>query len=79
MGKNKMIEISECIGDLHDLILLDIWFNPIDDLPESLVKLRNLRSLDLSWLNFSKSFQEKWTKLLPWVKIEFEAACDCNN
>ena len=79
MGKNKMSEIPECIGNLHDLIILDIWFNPIDDLPESMTKLRNLRSLDLSGLNFTKDFQKKWTKLLPWVKIEFETACDCAN
>jgi Leucine-rich repeat (LRR) protein len=79
MGKNKMKEIPECIGNLHDLIILDIWFNPIDDLPLSMTKLRNLRSLDLSGLNFTKDFQKKWTELLPWVKIEFEAACDCAN
>lgn len=79
MGKNKMSEIPECIGNLHDLIILDIWFNPIDDLPESMTKLRNLRSLDLSGLNFTKDFQKKWTELLPWVKIEFETACDCAN
>ncbi|MEX1000802.1 MAG: leucine-rich repeat domain-containing protein [Crocinitomicaceae bacterium] len=77
LGKNNIPEIPECIGSLQDLIVLDIWFNPIDDLPTSLTKLRNLRSLDLSGLNFSKSFQKKWTELLPWVKIEFDAACDC--
>ncbi|MEZ4922636.1 MAG: leucine-rich repeat domain-containing protein [Crocinitomicaceae bacterium] len=79
MGKNDMKEIPECIGNLQNLIVLDIWYNPIDDLPESMTKLRNLRSLDLSGLNFSKEFQKKWTELLPWVKIEFESACDCNN
>lgn len=79
MGKNKMKEVPECIGNLHDLIILDIWFNPIDDLPASMTKLRNLRSLDLSGLNFTKEFQKKWTELLPWVKIEFETACDCAN
>jgi hypothetical protein len=78
MGKNDMEEIPECIGDLQNLIVFDIWFNPIDDLPDTMTKLRNLRSLDLSGLNFSKEFQKKWTDLLPWVKIEFETACDCN-
>ena len=78
MGKNDMTAIPECIGNLQNLIVLDIWFNPIDDLPMSMTKLRNLRSLDLSGLNFSQEFQDKWNKLLPWVKIEFNAACDCH-
>jgi Leucine-rich repeat (LRR) protein len=78
LGKNDIPKIPECIGNLQNLIVLDIWFNPISDLPMSMTKLRNLRSLDLSGLNFTKEFQKKWEELLPWVKIEFEAACDCN-
>lgn len=78
LGKNDIPEIPPCIGKLQDLIVLDIWFNPVNDLPEELIQLRNLRSLDLSGLNFSKEFQKKWRELLPWVNIEFEAACDCN-
>lgn len=79
MGKNEIKFIPECIGDLQSLIVFDIWFNPLEDIPESLTKLRNLRSLDLSGISFNKKQQEKWSKMLPWVKIEFEAACNCNN
>jgi Leucine rich repeat len=79
MGKNKIKTIPECIGELENLIVFDIWFNPIEDLPESMTKLRNLRSLDLSGISFNKTQQKKWSEMLSWVKIEFEAACDCNN
>ena len=79
LGKNTLSEIPETIDKLQNLIILDLWYNPITDLPESLVNLRNLRSLDLSGLNFDKNFQKKWNSLLPWVKIEFEAACNCAN
>jgi Leucine-rich repeat (LRR) protein len=79
LGKNDIPLVPNDIGNMENLIVLDLWYNPIDDLPETLTKLRNLRSLDLSGLNFSKTFQKKWNGLLPWVKIEFEAACDCNN
>lgn len=78
MGKNKIEHLPECIGNMQDLIVLDIWFNPLKDLPESMVELRNLRTLDLSGISYNKEEQEKWTKMLHWVKIEFEAACDCN-
>jgi len=78
LGKNNIEVIPDEIGKMHDLIVLDMWYNPIEDLPEALTELRNLRSLDLSGLNFSKSFQKKWNEKLSWVKIEFEAACDCN-
>ncbi|MEO9534063.1 MAG: leucine-rich repeat domain-containing protein [Crocinitomicaceae bacterium] len=79
LGKNDIKVIPDEIGNMQSLIVLDLWYNPIDDLPEALTKLRNLRSLDLSGLNFSKTFQKEWNEKLSWVKIEFEAACDCNN
>ena len=79
MGKNQINKIPDCIGNMENLIVLDIWFNPIEDLPISMTKLRNLRSLDLSGISFNKTQQQQWTEMLHWVKIKFEAACDCNN
>ncbi|MFT4602651.1 MAG: leucine-rich repeat protein SHOC2 [Arenicella sp.] len=60
LGKNNIEIIPDEIGRMHDLIVLDMWYNPIDDLPETLTNLRNLRSLDLSGLNFSQTFKKKW-------------------
>lgn len=77
MGKNYLSEIPECIGELYNLELLDIWFNVITVLPESLAKLNKLRSMDIRGMNYSEEFQEKWNKLLPRVKIEFDNGCDC--
>lgn len=79
LGKNDIEIIPDKIGEMLNLIVLDLWYNPISELPETMVQLRNLRSLDLSGLNFNKEFQQKWTEKLSWVKIEFEAACDCSN
>ncbi|UKN03590.1 leucine-rich repeat domain-containing protein [Paracrocinitomix mangrovi] len=78
MGKNEIESIPDCIGDLQDLQVFDIWFNPLDGLPETMSKLRNLRSLDLSGINFTKDEQLKITNLIPWVQIEFDTACNCN-
>jgi len=77
MGKNYLTEIPECIGELYYLETLDIWFNVISVLPESLAQLNKLRTIDIRGMNYSEEFQEKWNRLLPRVKIEFDNGCDC--
>lgn len=79
LGKNQIKTFPESIGNMANLIVLDVWFNPLEDLPESMTQLRNLRALDLSGISFNKEQQQKWSEMLHWVKIEFEATCDCQN
>ena len=31
MGKNDVAVVPECIGNLTELVIFDIWFNPITD------------------------------------------------
>lgn len=76
-GKNSLSELPECIGELTNLVILDVWFNTVSILPESMIKLRKLRSFDLRGMNYSDAFQAKWRKLLPWVEIQFDLGCDC--
>lgn len=79
MGRNEVEYISECIGNLQELVKFDIWFNPIADLPQAFTTMKKLRYLDLRGITYNKEFQKKWSTLLPWVKIEFDVACDCAN
>lgn len=79
LGRNKISVVPECIGNLTELVVFDIWFNPIRELPLTLTNLKKLRSMDLRGVTFSKEFQKKWSELLPWVKIEFDLGCDCAN
>jgi len=79
LGKNDIRYLPECIGDLQQLVTLDIWFNPIQDLPMALTTMRNLRAMDLRGITYSNEFQKKWTALVPWVKFEFDVGCDCAN
>ena len=79
MGKNNIKYLPESIGSLQNLIVLDIWFNPIRDLPMALTTMKKLRFMDLRGITYSKDFQKKWNALLPWVKIEFDLGCDCAN
>jgi Leucine-rich repeat (LRR) protein len=79
LGRNDIHSFPECIGQLVELVILDAWFNPIQDLPMALTTLKKLRSMDLRGITYSKEFQKKWNALLPWVKIEFDVGCDCAN
>jgi Leucine-rich repeat (LRR) protein len=79
LGKNDIRYLPECIGNLQELVTLDIWFNPLQDLPMALTTMHKLRSLDMRGMTYSNNFQKKWNALLPWIKIEFEAGCDCAN
>lgn len=72
-----MTSIPECIGQLKNLEVLDIWYNQIDGLPPTISNLKNLKKLDLRGVNFSHKTQIQIQALLPWVKIEFDAGCNC--
>lgn len=77
MGKNKISELPECIGNLSELVILDVWFNTVSVIPASIVNLKKLRSFDLRGMNYSDEFQQEWREKLPWVKLEFDVGCDC--
>lgn len=79
LNKNKLTVIPPCISELKELIVFEAWFNAISDLPETFVELRKLRFVDLQGVTYSKKFQDKWRKAMPWVKFEFNTGCDCNN
>lgn len=79
IGKNYFEQIPECIGNVQTLEYIDLIDTPINKLPESLVTLKNLQEIDFTGIRFSPNFQESWTKLLPNVKLVFDAPCDCMN
>lgn len=78
-GRNEITVLPDCIGDLKELLILDLWLNFLTDLPSSLMKLEQLKILDVRGMNFSDEFQGAWTNRLSWVKIEFDKSCDCAN
>ncbi|MFK8044406.1 MAG: leucine-rich repeat domain-containing protein [Crocinitomicaceae bacterium] len=78
LGRNNIGLIPQCIGQLLSLKSFDIWDNPISDLPNNIQHLKSLEVMDLRGINFSSSKKKQISGLLPWVKIEFSAGCDCH-
>lgn len=77
LGRNEIAKIPACIGDLSELIVLDVWLNVLVDLPDELMLLKKLEHLDLRGMNFNDKFQGAWNNRLSWVQIEFDKSCDC--
>lgn len=77
LGRNEIAELPGCIGDLKEMVILDVWLNVLVDLPDELMLLEKLELLDLRGMNFSDKFQGGWNNRLPWAKIEFDNSCDC--
>lgn len=77
LSRNEIETLPACIGYFSELIMLDMWDNPIVSLPDELVRLENVRTIDLRGILFSPTFQDTWRTKMPWVKWYFDAPCNC--
>lgn len=77
LNQNKFTHISECIGNLENLIYFDLWDTPLENFPNAFITMKNLKSIDMRGVMYGPTYQQKWIKSLHWVKIEFDAPCDC--
>jgi Leucine-rich repeat (LRR) protein len=51
---NKLGDLPDSIGDLHQLINISLHNNQLKDIPNSFSKLQSLINLDLSWNDFKQ-------------------------
>lgn len=77
LNQNQFTHISECIGNLENLNYFDLWDTPLETFPNAFMTMKNLKSIDMRGVLYGPTYQQKWTKSLHWVKIEFDAPCDC--
>lgn len=77
VNRNFFGTLPECVQYLKKLEYIDFWDTPISDLPEAFTLMPQLKKIDLSGIKFNPAFQKKWRERLPWVRIEFDAPCDC--
>jgi len=77
INRNDISTIPYLVINLTELEILDIWDTPIISFPEQFVSLKNLKYIDARGVTHGAAYQKKWKEKLPWVKIDFDAPCNC--
>ena len=77
INRNEISSIPNSIVQLNKLESIDMWDTPIENFPESFISMKNLKYIDARGVTHGPKFQKLWIEKLPWVKIEFDAPCNC--
>ncbi len=77
MHQNQISGLLPCMGDLKEVISLDLWSNDLDEFPEELRGMEALRFMDVRVIQFDQLEMEKISALFPKVKIFFSQPCNC--
>lgn len=77
VSQNPFSHISECIVNLDNLKFIDLFETPLETFPNAFLTMKNLKYIDMQGIVYGPTYQQKWIRGLHWVKIEFDAPCDC--
>jgi hypothetical protein len=77
VSRNEFTQIPECIQYASNLGYLDLSDTPVSTFPEAFVLMPNLKTLSLHGIAYPPSFHVRWKERLPWMRIEFDAPCNC--
>ena len=69
LENNELKALPENIGNMTNLIKLDISYTMITQLPESISNLKNMVILQLMHTDISKSERQRIQKRVPWCKL----------
>ena len=79
LNRNKINEIPNSIEKLNKLEKVDLWETPLVKFPDAFVAMKNLKYIDARGVSHGVKYQKYWTESLSWIKIEFDAPCNCAN
>ena len=77
LSQNAFTHISESIVNLENLKYIDLWETPLETFPNAFLTMKNIKYIDMRGIVYGPTYQQKWLRGLHWVKIEFDAPCDC--
>ena len=71
MNNNQLVKLPNEIGELTNLLYLEIGNNKLKSLPEEIKYLTNLQELHIEWNALSEVEKLKIKRLLPNCVIHF--------
>lgn len=77
INRNNFTIIPFSIGKLTKLEFIDIWATPVTTFPDVFLTMKNLKHIDARGVLHGPKFQKSWVEKLNWVKIDFDAPCNC--
>lgn len=77
LHQNEIIGLLPCMGELKEVVSLDLWSNDLDAFPEEVAGMEALRFMDLRVIQFDQGEMTKIAELFPKVKIFFSQPCNC--
>jgi Leucine-rich repeat (LRR) protein len=77
LGENAITELPVEIGQLKNLVFLDLWSNFIKNIPDEIGSLQNLKLIDLQLVEFNKIEQAEIRENFPSVEFKFSSPCAC--
>lgn len=79
LNRNEITEIPNSIEKLERLEKIDLWETPLVKFPDAFVAMKNLKYIDTRGVSHGVKYQKYWIESLNWIKIEFDAPCNCAN
>ena len=79
LHQNEIEGLSACMGDLKEVVSLDLWSNDLAEFPDELKGMTGVRFIDLRVIQFDEKEQQLITDLFPKAKIFFSQPCNCGS
>lgn len=76
-NRNTFDQLPSCIQYCSELMSIDLWETPVSTFPESMLLMKNLKSIDLQGVRFGPTFQKDLQAKFPLIEFKLDPPCDC--
>lgn len=76
-NRNTFDQLPTCIQYCTELSIIDLWETPVSTFPESMLLMKNLKTIDLQGVRFGPTFHKDIQAKFPWIEFKLDPPCDC--